>query len=105
MQNTTKLFFFLCYCVSQTGRFAVFLYLSFSDVQFSTNDNDNDDWDNSCAQTHKGAWWYRDCLGANLNGFYLNGSHSSYADGVNWAAFRGVNYSLKYTQMNVKIKS
>ena len=74
----------------------------FSGTQFSTKDNDNDDWDFSCAQTYKGAWWYKDCLGANLNGLYLNGSQPTYADGVNWKEFRGLEYSLKRTEMKVK---
>ena len=74
-------------------------------MQFSTNDNDNDNWNGSCAQTHKGAWWYNSCFGANLNGLYLNGTHSSYADGVNWNDFRGFYYSLKRTEMKVKTKS
>ena len=74
-------------------------------MQFSTNDNDNDDWNNNCAQTHKGGWWYKNCLGANLNGLYLNGTHSSYANGVNWKMFRGLYYSLKRTEMKVKTKS
>lgn len=79
--------------------------ISFSDMQFSTNDDDNDGWVESCAQTHKGSWWYNICLGANLNGLYLNGTHSSYADGINWVTFRGRNYSLKRSEMKVKTRS
>ena len=37
-----------------------------------------------------------------LNGLYLNGSHLSNADGVNWLSFRGHRYSLKRTKMKVK---
>ncbi|XP_020603642.1 techylectin-5B-like, partial [Orbicella faveolata] len=74
-------------------------------MQFSTNDNDNDDWNKSCARKFKGAWWYTDCHDSCLNGLYLNGPHSSHANGVNWKAFRGHNYSLKRTEMKVKTKS
>ena len=74
-------------------------------MQFSTNDNDNDNRDVSCAEKHKGAWWFRSCMLSNLNGLYLNGSHSSRADGVNWKSFRGKHYSLKRTEMKVKTKS
>ena len=63
------------------------LKFSFSGMQFSTNDNDNDEKDYSCAQKFKGAWWYKHCHESNLNGLYLNGSHSSEADGVNWRCF------------------
>ena len=74
-------------------------------MQFSTKDLDNDEEVFNCAQNFKGAWWYSGCHSSNLNGLYLNGSHSSYADGVNWIAFRGLYYSLKNTAMKVKIKS
>ncbi|XP_020622716.1 ficolin-2-like [Orbicella faveolata] len=66
---------------------------------FSTKDNDTTD---ICAQLYKGAWWYKDCHESNLNGLYLKGAHSSDADGVNWKAFRGWQYSLKRTEMKVK---
>ena len=73
-------------------------------MQFSTNDSDSDRESFNCAQMYKGAWWYNDCHGANLNGLYLNGSHSSHGDGVNWSSFRGLYYSLKRTEMKVKPK-
>ena len=74
-------------------------------MQFTTNDNDNDVWSDSCAQTYKGGWWYVRCHASNLNGLYLNGSHISYADGVNWSTFRGYYYSIKRSDMKVKTKS
>ena len=81
-----------------------FMVLTFcSDMQFSTRDSDNDIKQNaSCAQQFKGAWWYSRCHHSNLNGLYLNGSHSSMADGVNWIPFKGYYYSLKRTEMKVK---
>ena len=78
--------------------------LSFSGMQFSTKDNDNDRSTFSCSQRYKGAWWYNACHRSNLNGLYLNGSHSSYADGVDWSSFRGHYYSLKHAEMKVKTK-
>ena len=81
-----------------------FVVLTFcSDMQFSTRDSDNDvKPDDSCAQKYKGAWWYSHCLDSNLNGLYLNGWHSSFADGVNWIPFKGYSYSLKRTEMKIK---
>lgn len=73
-------------------------------MQFSTKDEDNDAWSDHCAREFKGAWWYRHCHRSNLNGLYLNGSHSSFADGVNWKSFKGHNYSLKRAEMKVKPK-
>ncbi|KAL9969900.1 hypothetical protein ACROYT_G022173 [Oculina patagonica] len=71
--------------------------------QFSTEDHDNDSFNNgSCAQVFKGAWWYSECHYSNLNGLYLKGSHSTFAVGVNWHHFRDWYYSLKRTEMKVK---
>ena len=71
----------------------------FSGLPFSTKDNDATGF---CAQLYKGAWWYKDCHESNLNGLYLEGAYSSDADGVNWKAFRGRQYSLKRTEMKVR---
>ena len=77
----------------------------FSNMEFSTNDQDND-LHNSlhCSQRYEGAWWYGSCHYSNLNGLYLNGSQVSYANGVNWLSFRGHHYSLKRTEMKVRTK-
>ena len=72
-------------------------------MPFSTIDSDNDAQSRqNCATSYKGAWWYNACHGANLNGFYYGGPHSSNADGVNWYTFRRYNYSLKRTEMKVR---
>ena len=70
--------------------------------KFSTRDQDNDVWPNSCAVTFKGAWWYDKCHSSNLNGAYLRGRHSSYADGVEWYGWTGYNYSLRFTEMKIR---
>ena len=36
--------------------------------QFSTYDNDNDQWGGNCAYYQQGGWWYIACYHANLNG-------------------------------------
>ena len=69
---------------------------------FSTFDQDNDTHSGNCAEQFKGAWWYRACHSSNLNGPYLSGSHTSYADGVNWKTFKGYHYSLKYAAMKIR---
>jgi ficolin len=71
-------------------------------MKFSTRDKDNDISNRKCARRSKGAWWYRDCHASNLNGQYLYGQHSSYADGVNWNLFKGFYYSLRFTEMKVR---
>ena len=70
--------------------------------KFSTYDQDNDVFGRNCAVMFKGAWWYNGCHHSNLNGQYLSGHHSSFADGVNWYAFKGFRYSLKTVVMKVR---
>ena len=37
---------------------------------FTTKDQDNDGAESNCAFRSKGAWWYKSCHAANLNGLY-----------------------------------
>jgi len=71
--------------------------------QFSTKDQDNDaNTGGSCAVSFKGAWWYANCHVSNLNGLYLGGPHTSYADGVEWRSMAGYYYSLKTSEMKIR---
>ena len=70
--------------------------------KFSTRDQDNDVVSAACAVRYKGAWWYGSCHNSNLNGLYLRGNHSSYANGVNWKHWTGYYYSLRFTEMKIR---
>ena len=79
-------------------------------MKFSTYDQDNDMWDQNCAQRFKGAWWYKACHQSNLNGAYLGtpangGTYTSYADGVVWHYLKNSDYySVKGDVMMVRRK-
>ncbi|XP_007668454.2 ficolin-2 isoform X2 [Ornithorhynchus anatinus] len=73
-----------------------------NDKPFTTRDRDNDDSTSNCAVTHKGGWWFANCHDSNLNGQYLSGSHSSFADGINWSSGKGFHYSFKFTEMKFR---
>ena len=69
---------------------------------FSTKDRDNDRSSSHCSQQFHGAWWYGSCHNSNLNGKYLHGKHSSYADGINWSQWKGYYYSAARAEMKIR---
>ena len=75
--------------------------------QFSTRDRDNDAWRvYSCAHHYRGGWWFHACVTANLNGIYYNGTYTGilngYPDGMIWSTWRGMFYSLKFSEMKLR---
>ena len=70
-------------------------------MKFSTYDRDSDQYGGSCASRFRGAWWYKSCHYSNLNGKYLSGTTTTYADGVNWYHWKGHYFSLKVSEMNL----
>uniref|UniRef100_A0A4W2F569 Ficolin 1 n=1 Tax=Bos indicus x Bos taurus TaxID=30522 RepID=A0A4W2F569_BOBOX len=70
---------------------------------FSTKDRDNDESSSNCAAQFQGAWWYHSCHSSNLNGRYLRGPHTSYANGINWKSWGRYNYSYKVSEMKLRL--
>ena len=71
-------------------------------MRFSTFDSDHDTvTGENCAAKFRGAWWYSNCHDSNLNGLYLAGHHTSFADGINWETWHGNYYSLKSSEMKI----
>ncbi|XP_020369579.2 microfibril-associated glycoprotein 4 isoform X1 [Rhincodon typus] len=70
-------------------------------LKFSTFDR-NHQAPLNCAEKCSGAFWYKSCHTANINGLYLKGAHSSYANGIHWATWTGYYYSLKATAMKMR---
>ncbi|XP_041786177.1 microfibril-associated glycoprotein 4-like [Anopheles merus] len=67
-------------------------------MKFTTKDRDNDLASSNCANNWKGAWWYKACHGANLNGLYRNS-----VDGENivWNAYKRY-WGLAYSRMMIR---
>ena len=72
-------------------------------MAFTTKDVDNDRWlGHNCAVRWAGAWWYKDCGSANLNGKYLG--EKRHSQGVKWENFRRY-LSLKFAEMKLRPSS
>ena len=70
--------------------------------KFSTRDNDNDGHPSACAVGFRGAWWFNDCYQSHLNGIYYNHVTEGILNGIIWHDWRGVDYSLKFTEMKTR---
>lgn len=66
---------------------------------FSTRDRDAQRRILPCAMSYRGAWWYRNCHYANLNGLYSNNKDHQ---GVNWKTWKGFEYSIPFTEMKMR---
>ncbi|XP_051789080.1 tenascin-N isoform X3 [Erpetoichthys calabaricus] len=66
---------------------------------FTTMDQDNDIALSNCAFSHRGAWWYKNCHLANLNGKYGDSTHSQ---GINWEPWKGHEFSIPFVEMKIR---
>uniref|UniRef100_A0A6I8RZD6 Ficolin-1-like n=1 Tax=Xenopus tropicalis TaxID=8364 RepID=A0A6I8RZD6_XENTR len=68
--------------------------------KFTTKDRDNDMYEGKCADIDRGAWWYKICYNANLNGFYHLAQNYN-IDSICWLSL-GSYYSFKFTEMKMR---
>ena len=74
-----------------------------NDMKFSTNDKDNDEYqNNNCAKIYESAWWYNRCNSSNLNGRYSQTSQVDHGHGIQWRKWKGYKYSLKRSEMKTR---
>ncbi|XP_071880901.1 tenascin-X isoform X22 [Anas platyrhynchos] len=66
---------------------------------FSTRDRDPRRRPRPCAIAYTGAWWYRNCHYANLNGRY--GTPYDH-QGINWFPWKGFEFSIPFTEMKLR---
>ena len=91
------------------SHFHYFLYtgdsLQYHNLQaFSTIDRDNDSGSGHCANSRRGAWWYRSCDNSSLNAPYSYADEAPSYKGVYWQHWKGGKYSLKQTGMKIRRK-
>ncbi|CAF0817375.1 unnamed protein product [Adineta steineri] len=74
---------------------------SHKDMKFTTKDRDNDlsTQYGNCAQTYKGAWWYKDCHLSNPNGERKN---NKLGEGLDWYSWHGYYYSLNKIEIKIR---
>ncbi|XP_034021068.1 fibrinogen alpha chain [Thalassophryne amazonica] len=84
-------------------------FLSHQNMKFSTFDNDNDNWEENCAEMYGGGWWYNNCQSANLNGMYYKGKYDpdtntpyEIENGIVWVTYKPADYSLKTVRMLIR---
>ncbi|XP_076337572.1 techylectin-5B-like [Tachypleus tridentatus] len=72
-----------------------------NNMMFSAKDKDNDKNSGSCAQNHKGGWWYNSCHRCNLNGLYYTEDKVD-TTGITWYDWKSKHVTLKSSKMKIR---
>ncbi|XP_072044444.1 uncharacterized protein [Amphiura filiformis] len=68
---------------------------------FTTKDRDNDGWGGNCGVSFHGAWWYRTCAWASLNGRYVYPAQLN-STGMTWFKWKNNWETLKSSTMMLR---
>ena len=68
-------------------------------MQFSTKDQDNDDYSSHCSLSHRGGWWFRGCAYSNLNGLFQRRTGHQY---IGWYSWRSSWSSLLFSEIKFR---
>ncbi|XP_072167984.1 fibrinogen-like protein 1 [Diadema setosum] len=77
-------------------------------LQFTSQDSDNDNNFDNCAEYHLGSgWWYDSCMDANLNGYYIKDGpftprFSTDVYGICWYDWKESYYTMKRAEMKIR---
>ncbi|XP_065064890.1 fibrinogen-like protein A [Rhopilema esculentum] len=70
-------------------------------MKFTTYDRDNDKSRENCANNFKGAWWYKSCQHASLNGLFPTTSTTS-PTYMGWLGIDGKHGNVMFSEMKLK---
>eukprot|EP00794_Sanderia_malayensis_P019521 gene19521-21451_t len=73
-----------------------------NNMQFSTKDKDNEQDSRHCARTYHGAWWYKKCYYANLNGLHPSKGVVSSPTGITWFMWKRKHATIMFSEMKLR---
>ncbi|XP_071795636.1 ficolin-3-like [Asterias amurensis] len=71
-------------------------------LSFATKDRENGEHNAPCAKDFEGAWWFKDCFRAHLNGKYYPQQDVPFSHGIQWAIKNGFEFSLQKCSMKIR---
>lgn len=75
----------------------------YDNCKFSTKDQENNS--QNAVRKYKGAWWWKEYLRANLNGWYFKEKQDSKYEGIYWFEWKNKPETLEWTEMKVRPKN
>ena len=73
-----------------------------NNMKFTTKDNDLDSFSENCASSFKGAFWYKNCFKANLNGIYPPDDAHDYTY-ISWIMPNRAAGGVVFSEMKIRV--